>query len=830
VATGGDRGCREAPETVDFFISYSRADEAWATWAAHELEMAGQTVTVQAWDSLPGDNFVLWISAQMQAARRTVALFSPAYFDSHWCSQEWTAALASRKLIPLRVVDCPVPALLANISYRDLHGLDEGAARRRLLEAAGLTPITRSPAVGFPGNQQPARAPFPGTLPPIFEVPARNRHFTGRRVLLDQLQTGLSGGRPVAVTALHGLGGVGKTQLAIEYAHRHAANYQIVWWIDAEEITLVTERLAALAPRIDAPVTGDVTIDVKAVLDALRRRAGWLLVFDNAESPTGLRHLLPDGPGHVLITSRYPGWGGLADRLEVDVLTRPDAVTLLGRRISGINPTTADALVAELGDLPLAVEQVAAYLETTDLPPEAYLAKFRARRAQMLTRGQDLAHGGSIGTLWSLAIDELRVQAPAAVDLLELCAHLGPEPIPLALFGDHPDLLEAPLREVVADTGAAGDLDDVVGAVLAYSLVRRNRNTIQLHRLVAAVIRAHQPADRYQKATKIIRALLVAHQPDHPQELGETWRDPTCWPRWSVLASQALTAPALHPDDLVADMDDDARSLMLRTVLYLHARGDFRAVETLASALHTRWTATLGPDHNLTLSAATMVAFAHRAAGNYQSAYELDKDIYTRRRRVGGEDNPATLGAANDVAVDLRNLGDHQAAHDLNLAALTRTRELQGDDHPYTLTMATDVAIDLRNLGDHQAAHDLDQDTWARRQRTLGEDHPDTLSSAANLALDLLRLGEGQAARELAEDTLSRRRRVLGDDHPDTLHNAHELAVLLENLGDQRAARELAEDTLSRRRRVLGDDHLESLQTRQLLARILRAPKTATES
>ena len=386
----------------------------------------------------------------------------------------------------------------------------------------------------------------------VFTVPPRNRHFTGRSQLLDQIRAGLAAGGPVAVTALHGLGGIGKTQLAIEYAHRHAADYQLVWWVDAEQTPLLAGQLAALASHLGLPVTGRVTTDAAAVLNALRRRDRWLLVFDNAEHPAALRPWLPDGPGHKLITSRYPAWGGLADTVEIDILTRAEAVTLLTRRVPNLNPQVADAMSDEVGDLPLALEQAAAYLETTGMPPADYLDRLRTRRDQMLARGHDLAHGGTIDTVWSLALDSLRDQEPAAVALLDLCAHFGPEPIPLALIEDHPDLLDEPLRHIVTCSDPATDLNDTLGAVLAYSLARRTGNTIQLHRLVAAVIRAHQPAELGEKTTMTVRALLVAHRPPHDSE------DPAGWPAWKVLTPQILTAPALSPGNPAVDIGHDA--------------------------------------------------------------------------------------------------------------------------------------------------------------------------------------------------------------------------------------------------------------------------------
>jgi hypothetical protein len=148
------------------------------------------------------------------------------------------------------------------------------------------------------------------------------------------------------------LGGVGKTQLAVEYAHRHAADYRLVWWIDAEQAALIGEKIAALAGPVGLTPTGAVIDDAAAVLDRLRRRDDWLLIYDNAETATAVRPWLPHGPGHVLVTSRSPGWGQLAAAVGVDVLDRPESLALLTRRVPGLDAATADALAAELGDLP----------------------------------------------------------------------------------------------------------------------------------------------------------------------------------------------------------------------------------------------------------------------------------------------------------------------------------------------------------------------------------------------------------------------------------------------------------------------------------------------
>ncbi|MGF7237160.1 MAG: FxSxx-COOH system tetratricopeptide repeat protein [Frankia sp.] len=728
---------------VNFFVSYTGADEAWATWVAEVLEGNGQTVRVQAWDSPAGENFVLWISEQMDAADRTLALCSPAYFDSHWCTQEWTGALAGKKLTPLRVAECRLPAVLSTISYRDLHGVNEATARRRLLEAAGLVAVART-SDGFPGRPAAGTGSdgvvFPGAVPEIFNVPRRLRHFTGRQPLLERIGAGLGEGDPVAVTALHGMGGVGKTQLAVEYAHRHAATYGLVWWIDAEQTELVAGQLAALAARLELPTTGRIDGDAALILDVLRQREGWLLVYDNADDPEALARWLPDGPGHVLITSRHPGWGGLADRIDVDVMARPDAVAFLTRRITGITPDLAEDLAGELGDLPLALEQAAAYLDATGLPATSYLRDVRTRRASMLGKGVDLAHGGTLTTLWTLTVDRLRQQSPAAVTLLDLCAHLGPEPVPLA-FLRRPVTRRRWRRRPPGLV--AGDLDDAVGAVVRYSLARRLGETLMVHRLVAAVIRARQTGDRHEQAAAAVRALLVAHRPTPP--LG----DPAGWEAWAAITPQILTAPALHPDNPRTDIGTAARQLLLDAGWTLNQRGEPRAARTLHAALHERWSTALGADH------------------------------------------PYTLASAGYLANDLHQLGDYQGARTLDEDTLARCRRVLGDNHPDTLASATSLAEDLHQLGDYTSARTLDEDTLARFRRVLGNDHPDTLASANNLAGDLPKLGDYQGARTLNEDTLARRRRVLGDDHPDTLRSADNLSENLHQLGDTEAAEPL---------------------------------------
>src|SRR6478752_4713407 len=276
----------------------------------------------------------------------------------------------------------------ARRTFSDELGIDPGRALREL-ETAILaqdqhldytSPPTAANGTGAVVPPTAAAPPAPtarasGAVTRVWRVPPPNPHFIGRTALLDQMHERLQSQRTLAVQALYGLGGVGKTQLAIEYAHRHVADYDLVWWVSAEQPVLIPEQFHGLAGRLGLPTDAVPAEVVNRVLTVLGARDRWLLIFDNAEHPTDIARYRPAGAGHILVTSRTPGWGALGGRIEVDVLDRADTVALLRGRIPEMTVDTADKLAAELGDLPLAAAQAAGHLEQTGLPSPDYLRR-----------------------------------------------------------------------------------------------------------------------------------------------------------------------------------------------------------------------------------------------------------------------------------------------------------------------------------------------------------------------------------------------------------------------------------------------------------------------
>jgi len=804
---GGEGGRR------DFFISHAGHDRAWAEWVAWHLSDAGHNVELDCWDWGPGDNFVLKMSKALDSADRVVALLSPEYFESsRYTADEWSAALVKdeagqHRLLPLRIAPCDVPHLLRPLVSSDLFGVAEDEALQRLL-AAARGPVRPGGRPVFPPGGAPRgrRAPtgsaprLPGSLPLVWNVQQRNPAFVGRDTALVELRDQLLAGGTAVTQALHGMGGVGKTQLAVEYAYRFSGAYELVWWIAAERAELIATQLAELAVETGvAEDTAEIQAAVSVLYSDLRRRGGWLLVFDNAEDPRALQQWLPGGPGHVLITSRNPNWGEIAAPVNVAVFALGESVTLLRRRVPGISAADAEHVAVELGNLPLALAQAAGVLSETGLPAAAYVEHLTGHASKALAEGTPASYSRSLAAAVTDAAARLADAEPAAAALLQLSAFFGPEPIPTSFFTAAAQL-PATLAEIAADPIR---LHRALGRISSYGLARLDQAGFQVHRLVQAIVRDRLPAEQRHDDSACVAALLVAAGPADTN-------NPALWPAWASLLPHLLAANPAESDNA------NLRRLAARALLYLLRRGDSVTAENLGKILHQQWAERLGPDHADTLAAATELAFAYRDRGHLAETRALVEDTLARRRRVLGDDHPDTLRSASDLAVTFAEFGELHPARELAEDTLARQRQILGDDHPDTLRTANNLASALAGLGEYQAARELAEDTLARQRQVLG-DHPDTLNAASSLARTLAGLGEYQAARELAEDTLARQRQILGDDHLYTLANAGRLGMVLLNSGNPFAARQLLKPTLTACRKTLGVDHPVTRQVAETL-------------
>jgi hypothetical protein len=644
------------------------------------------------------------------------------------------------------------------------------------------------------------------------DVPPRNPNFTGRDDLLRALRERLTA-KLVALlpSERHGLGGVGKTGVAIEYAYRFMADYDLVWWVPAEQISLARSSLADLAGRLGVPASTDINRTVDGVLHALRTGrpyARWLLVYDNAGDPDELAPLIaaPDLAGHVLITSRDARWDRHAATVEVDVLQRAESVALLRRRAPHISPSDAGRLAETLGDLPLAMEQAAAWQAETGTTVEEYLRLFDRARSRLaaedLPDNYPLAHA----VTWGLAFERLRAEAPAAGRLLELCAFFGAEPISLRLLatGRYAEL-PSPLDETLSDRDL---LDRAVRDIDRYALAAFDgvHETIQVHRLVQAVLHARLSETEQAAIRRHVHLVLAAANPK------TTPGDETAFPQ------RAEIAPHVVPSGIIDGEGGSVRQVSLDQVRYLYVLGDYEGSRRLGEMVLQRWRAKHGPDNEQTLIVGNYLANALRGLGDIPGAARLNSDILERMRRALGDDHPQTLVTASSVGGDLRLHGEFTKARLLDEDTLRRMRRVLGNNEARTLRCANNLGVDRRLLGDFAGALALDREIHSRYRRLLGDGHRDTIKAITQIARDLHGLGEYRPAAELHEESLGPYRALLGHDHTFVLEAAISQAVTLRKSGQYGPARRIAEETLQLARRRFGDDHHDTLLARSSLA------------
>jgi tetratricopeptide (TPR) repeat protein len=792
----------------DFFISYTQADLDWAVWIAWELEEAkpGYRILIQEWDSVPGTDLAATMDVGIRTAARTIAVLSDAYLKSVYCGAEWRAAWATdpagaeRKLVPVRIEDCDRPGPLATRVSFDLFNLDEVSARQQLLakvkaavdgrdrperrplfpeaaEADAQASLDRT--VRSPRDRAVPR--FPG--PRVWNAPRRNPNFTGRRVDLARLVQGFNPAnaatarsmhgprgeevRTVTVQAVRGLGGVGKTALAAEYAYRHGTEYDVLWWIQADMPDLLPKEFAELARKLGFPELArqldaepaDAADDARRqILDLLDATPGWLLIFDNANAaadirpwvPTGLRPA--DGPGHVIVTTRR-GFRQLDGKVhELEVFGTADALKLIQTRVPGLAKDTAEDIAAELEWLPFALEQAGAYLDFTGERGAEYLKQLRDDPADLYRRGQGRSHPETIATLWNASLDQVAADSPAAIQFLEVCAYLAPEPIRLDLFIAHPGLPELPPTA----NGDQVGFTDVVAVLADYSLARRSQDersqdVLKVSRFIQAAVRARRDTARKRGETGR-QPLLVALQLLRLHAPAEGMSDLEKRERWEALLPHVLAATEfvntaqLHDDPPLRDC---AVWLVDKAGIFLQGHGRREEARPLLERALRMAEAAYGP-------------------------------------------NDGNVGKSlNNLAAILRDLG--QAAKALPKAerAVKITAVAFAPSHPDVTTSLNTLAAIHRDLGHPEDARSVLKRVPGIYEAACGPDHhygryrAEVAVSLSILAAIERDLGRPDEAHRLLERALAINKAAYGSDHPVVAHNLRNLAVIRRDLGRQ---------------------------------------------
>jgi tetratricopeptide (TPR) repeat protein len=817
----------------DFFVSYTEADRGWAEWIAWQLEAAGYSTLVQAWDLVPGSDWAHQMHRATTTARQTIAVLSSAYLESDYGEAEWRVAFAKdptgeqRLLLPVRVEDVQPPGLLQTRVYVDLVGLSRQSARARLLE--GIRPPGRPEREPpFPGSPpaRPAAAGqeprFPGLGPAVTNLPARNRGFIGRADLLERLQRELRARSGVAVPqamTIYGLGGVGKTQLVLEYAHWHAAEYELIWWIPAERTTTAVAALGGLARHLGVQEQADQGEMVAELFDELRRRDRWLLIYDDAETPDQLVPLLPPGgDGHVLVTSRYPAWGRVAEPLPLDVLRREESVALLGRRTGGREAAGAATLAEFLGDLPLALDEAAVYIDEAKVGLTDYLRLARERMVDLFGLDRPVADEQRVATAWSMSLDQVRAQAPAAAALLDLCAFLAPDDIPRELPRRDPDRLPAPLAQATRDPLA---YNEALRALGRYSLATVTPTALGVHLLVQVVVRARLGPEGERRWGEVAVGLLHESFPDRSWEVA-------AWPACQRLLPHVLAA-AEHTERLRVG-GEHAGWLLERASAYLRGRGQPRQARPIAERAVAVTLATLGPDGRAMGDRHDALGRVLRDLGDLKGARaELERALAAYEVALG-PDHPDVAVLRSTLAQVLRDLGDpRRALAELELALAIFEATL-GPDHPEVGGVRNEIAHILWARWDLAGARLQLERALLIYQAAYGPGHPRVATVRSNLGSVLRDLGDLPGSRAELEQALAIFEAALGSSHPEVATARSKLGGVLRDLGDLPAARAELEQALAISEAALGLDHPTVAILRGDLQRVLRELEGSVDS
>jgi tetratricopeptide (TPR) repeat protein len=781
---------RRYPELPDdqIVLRYSAEDQVWAEWIERQLIAAD----VQVVGSQPGTDQA---EGRRPVTPRTLTIISHSYLAADPGSMPPLETPGSGAPLAVYVSDVrPLPEFPTEKSITVVNQ-SASVAVDRILRLIDRQPSATQTVNGQSGPR------FPGLEPRVFGAPARNARFTGREGELTSLREQLlSGGQAVVLqqprnqptalpVALQGMGGVGKTQLAIEYVHRFRTAYDVVWWVAADPPEFVDAALADMAPQVgvSAEVTDTAADTARAVLQKLRSgEAGrrWLIVFDNAEAVERISPFIPpvpqDGSGHVIVTSRNVAWSESTNPIPIDVFRRNESIAHLRQRVDTVTEQEANSIAEVLGDLPIAVAVAGAWLAETGATPAEYLHEVERHGSLAL----------SAQRTWDLSLDRLKQQSPAAYRLLQFCSVFAPEIALDLLTSDRMAEALAPIDPSVSERVMRGAPIQQMSR-LALIKLDPHAGQVQMHRVLQAVVRDRMTDEELEAARSQVQLVLAGSRPSVDVD------DRRTWPQYRRLW------PHLDASGAVRSDEPQVRQLLIDRVRFLWLGGDLEQGEQVARQTMEAWQEMLVEQPSSSLARQLLhlrfnLGNILRALGRFTDSRDLNEEVLREQQALLGDEHPHTLMTAGSLAADLRALGRYSEALPRDATTMQAWHKVLGEDHPRTLTAASNLAVSHRALGDFRAARALDEQVYERRRQVLGRDHQDTLLSASSLGRDMREAGEYERSVIFLQRVLQSYLEGYGPDDRGSLNAQANLAVSLRSAGRANEASQHLEDAYRR--------------------------------
>lgn len=660
-------------------------------------------------------------------------------------------------------------------------------------------------------------------LSPHWLVPLpRNPVFTGREEILTALHTylGTDQAQIVALTqsyALHGLGGIGKTQIALEYAYRYSLEYSALFWIEAETSESIISSVLRIAELLHLPEREEadqqrITAAVQRWLSSHRQ---WLLIWDNLEDLELLQRWLPlTRQGAILLTTRHQALGTLAQGIELGPMEREDGLLFVLRRAKVLGPettgehlqqiaarmpaeyTAAEALVITMGGLPLALDQAGAYIEETGCSVSAYLQHYEQRSTRLLDRrgapGGDHPH--SVTTTFLLASERVEQEQRAAVDLLRVCAFLHAEAIPEEIFAAGVGHLGPEIESLTTDPP---QFDLAIAVLRNLSLVQRHAETrtLSIHRLVQAVLREQMSA---QEQLVWLRRVIIALNAAFPKVTYEVWE------QCERLLSHVLTCAAAIPDEAG---NQELVKVLLKAADYLRERTQYEQTEVLYQRALRIGEQILGAEHPDVAHALGGLALLDYEQGRYEQAEALYLQTLHIQEQALGPEHPDVAHSLNGLARLHYEQGRYEQAEALYLQALHIQEQALGLEHPELARSLDGLAILYWKQGKYEQAEALYLRELRIREQAQGPEHPSLIASLNNLALLYWKLGKGEQAEALYQRALRIQEQASGLEHPAIVNLLNNLALLYSEQEKYKQAEPLYLQATHICEKIWGPDH-----------------------